>query len=704
MPNDYSNFSLPDTGSTSAGQSAPPGYAWDGTRWVPKTTAPADVTRNPNARAWGGQDAATDASGNPIAGTSGGDQDYARFGALANAGQPGAVQIDQGASNESRGIEGGALGLLQNRANGGYTQAQGLARNQALGAVAGIHSLAASIKGGAGARAAAARGATATGDRVWNQAGQDRAALGAREQADAAGQYFGAATAQRGQDLGVATSQAQLEAQQRAANDQHKQHYDQAAWNTGNAQNNATLGVSGQDQAAENAARLAQQQASAVNRQQAQTAVSGGIGAIAGAAGAYDATTQKPPYDPNHTGSSEEMKTNIRPLGHDDAHPVGHDKGYRKTPRERLRDRSKEYDGKYGAGPFAQAKPAEPAKRSLEDAMSSYSEDAAPYAQHNGSPFGAGVPKNYAQDREGQPGAMFGGPAPEARHGYEPAGPHAGDAPGTEDYFAGQGHPLSKADRDIAMSDPKAKEDAFQLGIKQGVSLMSGDNGGTSGPRGKVGPSAGGHAASTSVARATPPGLRDEHGAAYNALGDVGDAVGGAFDKAVEHTPDVSEPFRESGAIKQPGPKTAHVERPAMTYTQKIEDQFGGPGPRAPTPPPPAEEPGYFGRYAPLLRSSMTSDPRAKTDMHGDPMAAANRSMAPSSYEYKPEFTPPEQQPGEKNVGPMANKMDADPIAKTAIVKDPGTGLLAIDKTKGLKLVMGGLADLQRQVDQMRGH
>ena len=107
---------------------------------------------------------------------------------------------------------------------------------------------------------------------------------------------------------------------------------------------------------------------------------------------------------------------------------------------------------------------------------------------------------------------------------------------------------------------------------------------------------------------------------------------------------------------------------------------------------------GYFGQ----LRT-MVSDERTKTHVQDNPMADANRSMAPSSYQYKPDFTPPEQQPGETNVGPMANKMEANPIAKTAIVKDPQTGLLAIDKAKGLKLVMGGLADLQRQVDRMGG-
>ena len=70
--------------------------------------------------------------------------------------------------------------------------------------------------------AAAARGATAGGARLQAQGDLDTQALRAREMADAAGQYFGAATGQRGADLGLATSQASLNQGQRSANDQRE--------------------------------------------------------------------------------------------------------------------------------------------------------------------------------------------------------------------------------------------------------------------------------------------------------------------------------------------------------------------------------------------------------------------------------------------------------------------------------------------------
>jgi hypothetical protein len=88
-------------------------------------------------------------------------------------------------------------------------------------------------------------------------------------------------------------------------------------------------------------------------------------------------------------------------------------------------------------------------------------------------------------------------------------------------------------------------------------------------------------------------------------------------------------------------------------------------------------------------------------DMSDQAMAGAMRSMEASPYAYKPGLRPPGQAPGEVNVGPMADRMAHDPVARTAIVRDPETGLLAIDKDKGLKVVMGSLASLQDQVDRL---
>lgn len=84
------------------------------------------------------------------------------------------------------------------------------------------------------------------------------------------------------------------------------------------------------------------------------------------------------------------------------------------------------------------------------------------------------------------------------------------------------------------------------------------------------------------------------------------------------------------------------------------------------------------------------------------PIADANRSMAGSAYAYKPGMTPPEQKPGEVNVGPMAQNMEKSPVAGTAVKTDPKTGLKVIDRDKALKVVMSGIADLQEQQDHTK--
>lgn len=85
-------------------------------------------------------------------------------------------------------------------------------------------------------------------------------------------------------------------------------------------------------------------------------------------------------------------------------------------------------------------------------------------------------------------------------------------------------------------------------------------------------------------------------------------------------------------------------------------------------------------------------------------LADANRSMAGQPYVYKPEFAASQgQTPGELNVGPMAQRMAADPVAGTAVKRDPETGLLALDRDKLVKVQSAGIASLQQQVDQLRG-
>lgn len=95
------------------------------------------------------------------------------------------------------------------------------------------------------------------------------------------------------------------------------------------------------------------------------------------------------------------------------------------------------------------------------------------------------------------------------------------------------------------------------------------------------------------------------------------------------------------------------------------------------------------------------SDERAKKVIDGEQnVANANRAQESSAYAYKPEFTPPEQEEGELNVGPMAQTMAEDPVASTAVKKDP-SGLLVLDNNKLNKVQSAGLASLQRQVDAL---
>ncbi len=294
---------------------------------------------------------------------------------------------------------------------------------------------------------------------------------------------------------------------------------------------------------------------------------------------------------------------------------------------------------------------------------------------------------------------------------------YAGMAPGSEDFDGGAHHLFSKGDRDIALSDPRAKREAFIDGVNA-TQRMHDTGEAVPAPDYLKEPHPGEHG------RAKPGGAVErgmaglvKYGGAVGPESGQGFGATNAFQKAQvgaqilagKQPVDINNIAlgREKVAprphmAQQPGAPVAHAPAPSGDFDAQVRDQFGAPPQGSPAPPAPqADVPGYFGQFAQGTRT-MISDPRSKTATHDSPMADANRSMAPSSYQYRPEFTPPEQQPGETNVGPMANKMEANPVAKTAIVKDPQTGLLAIDKTKALKLTMGGLSSLQRQVDQLQ--
>ncbi len=862
--------------------------------------------------AWGGRGEDVDAKGNPIRGTSGLDRDVQRYQSLAAPSHASGPEIHRGRSNATRGIGMGALDMMRSRAEGGPTPARNLLRAQTTGAVNAVQSGAASIRGGPMARAAAARGAVAQGARVQAQGNQDAYALQAREMADGASQYFGAASAQRGADLGLATDQAKLHAGQRSANEGRDQFYENLGFSTKKAAADNELGRSSSDEAASNAGRAQALTERQTATQQTQQQVGMGVGTFTGAIGAAQKTapaTSSPqqkagnpsdPWDPsNYSGSDSRTKTAVRDLSPSgvatktnmqrpgkmsDAEAARLQKqgggmletidaqrrkeglstvdtegnksaahGEVEKPRERLRKRADDIirenpygDPKgYDRSMFARSTDKETAPNTealhagIEKQLAT---DAKPSYGYFDEADGGSRKGGHAASRKGQAGYMFGG-APGASWRDRLYGRDDFAGTGTEDRAAKDDKPWGQGlqgRRDIAMSDPKAKAEAYALGrahgqqddvdaptaktvvrdankvanrpldrlaegakdgVEKGMSKANDlntrawdsvtgaiDSGGKalhdalpksvvdanskmwdsatgkkrdtamSDPRAKEearlkGVQQGLEAASGSSA----PRLRGESfgGKASNSASrasptyqhkmvkDLSDSRLEEAKKGIDNSegtdawranrqrraaggkPETSPPGAAKVMTDDGLARVRRKEADALTLGDRMTDPRTRPLPGAEmrrnpfyeaAPPAPAAAETLLGAGASIGQAikrdatgkerdeyEMTSDSRTKTGARdGGPMASANRSMVPSSYEYKSEFTPPEQEPGEENIGPMADKMKRDRVAGTAIVTDPDTKMLAIDKTKGLKLVMGGLADLQRQVDRMK--
>ena len=747
MPDEYSNFTHPDAGGPNNGRQggATRGAGDNGEVWNPtggpngtgawEQPANRESFRSFDKTSYGGRSNDLDGNGNIVQGTSGAARDRDRFIAMGRpAYESGPVMRGPSQGDDARRAGMDALENLSQRAWTGDTPAVRMAQEQTTGAVNAGYSGAASIKGGAMARAAAARGAVSTGARVQATGDQGREALRAREMADASSQYFGASTAQRGQDVDFATKQANLNAGQNAANDGRNSFYEALGFDVQKTELNARLGRSAAEVSSNDAARqatLAREATSAANAARVEGAV---IGGATGAASAYDKIRSDPRSktavrDLSTSGMS--TKTGMKRPGMSDKEAArlkeqgeGIADGWREaaglstvstpgnksaargeaefeSPKARLRARAMRadanpYDAPYERGMFARPTDAETEPNTdalhagIERQITADKPAPAiirddPYAPK--ALFGGG-PRGYAASRRGHAGYMFGG-APDAVHGFE-KDHRFGMAPGSEDAQS-SGKLTNQYDRDIAMSDPAAKQEAYALGRahqwEQGKTgkpvewaharpddvaepaVMSGDRGKAS--------KAGGKASSSSVERKDGTAQRADV-AARTKQGEDG-----------------REYIAKGLAIAPYAPALGAGMVAGGSYA--AHDSIAGQGPAPPGAP---AQPSYFGGLASRARE-MVSDPKTKKSIHDSPMAQANRSMSPSSYEYKPEFTPPEQEQGEENIGPMADKMKADRVAGTAIVTDPESGMLAIDKTKGLKLVMGGLSSLQQQVDRL---
>jgi hypothetical protein len=176
------------------------------------------------------------------AGTSAWDKDVDRYRKLGADGmnRQGA-QLDQTQANESRGLQLGGLSLMNTAAQGDapsraveLSRAQNeLAARNALRAQGGAR--------GPGAAVAAMNGAqTGAVDRIGQTNGQLTDMRGT-EMARNQGELASAANAARGQDLGAATANAQLQAQQRQLNENRQENFERLGYDTRKTQGQAGI-------------------------------------------------------------------------------------------------------------------------------------------------------------------------------------------------------------------------------------------------------------------------------------------------------------------------------------------------------------------------------------------------------------------------------------------------------------------------------
>jgi hypothetical protein len=723
MPNEYSNFSTPDASRPGGGYNDPSnpnrgggdaGQVWNPTggpngtgAWEKPGAAPAAAAprRQFTPGAWGGQGNDLHTDGTEVAGTSGAARDSNRYREMGQKPLYGTgPQIDRSQSNESRGISMGALGLLGQTAAGTQpSAAERLGTQMGQRAQNAQHSLGASVRGGAMARAAAGRNATMNAASIDAQTRQSNAATRAGEMAAGRDAYMAGATGQRGQDLGLAGAQAGLEQGQRSANDQREGYYEDLSQSTKNAEVGHQLGRTESDQNAANAQRAQGQAENAASAAQQQKMASMAVGGITGGVQGWakspgetqPAQKSSDPWDPsNYSGSDERMKKNVRAVGGADL---------KRQADAMLEKQSGQHAAQLRDGPATQ----KAADRSTDDTDAKDVEairgQRAPIERDDPYPkaepridrenpyahkslFGD-APEGYAKSRKGKAGYMFGG-APEASYGSLRKG---GGAPGSDD-FARYGAPV---DRKTMTSDPRAKRAAFIEGM--GHANEAAESGKIGKLPGYMGDAAEGPKDNASV-RSQP-----KH---ENSM----PAARGKFERADRAPQDalnrVSEANYATAANEMATPGAAMIgyKRSAAEDGRQAGRSVTGNKPED-APPAPAQ-PGVFsqlGGYASQARAMMSSDERSKEGAEDEGgMADAMRAMAPSSYAYKPGFAEEAgQTEGEKNVGPMAQNMAADPIASTAIVERPD-GMLAIDKDKALKLALGSLSALQDQVDSLQ--
>ncbi len=230
-----------------------------------------------------------------------------------------APQLDQTQANESRGMQMGALGLLQRQADGSAASSAEILSQRANQNAATQAAQSATAARGLGSRLVAQNtaGTAAAGQALAGNAANANAR--AAEISRGQSQYTAGAGAVRGQDIGAATQNAKLVAQQRALNEAREQGMERLAHDTRTTELEAGMEAQAQhdERVAEMNRRIAAAKASkeAAVTQAFGTVSSMGAGALGAGLSAKKMTAAKPQQPKPTDTSDERAKTSIRPMG-----------------------------------------------------------------------------------------------------------------------------------------------------------------------------------------------------------------------------------------------------------------------------------------------------------------------------------------------------------------------------------------------------
>lgn len=423
--------------------------------------------------AWGGQGDDVDENGNPVAGTSGLARDVQRWQQMGQVGeQQQGPQISQAFPNQSRGVIMGGLANLAARSQGGQPSvAEQAGTAQAAASANNLQGTAGTVRGGAAARAAAANIANRQGAMVRARQVGVNAATRAEDMANARQDFVGATGALRGQDIGLATSQADLEAKQRQLNDQRENFFENQAQRAKDAQLGARLNRTAGAQAAATAGFQQNQQLQ--QQQQENTMRVVGAGSSTGA-GLVDSYIQSHKYD---STSDPDAKENVTPMTHS---PIGAKKNVRARVRDIIRQDPYTTQPVYDRSMFKSHGPGVPGDENTQKIQAGIERVLAAQAPAPGivreNPYTAramrddpgsyehgvaGAPKGYASMRVGRYGAIGGPEAPDTEFAPKDAAMAARD--NSAPYHEGRDYDFT---RQVALSDPDAKKQAFRMGAQ----------------------------------------------------------------------------------------------------------------------------------------------------------------------------------------------------------------------------------------------